>query len=106
MDRRRRVVITGTGAVSPVGNTAEELWAALLQGTSGIGPITRFDASGMDSRFACEVKDFTTEGVLDRKDSKRMGVAREVAEVVRFLAGDGAGYITGQTIHVNGGLYM
>lgn len=54
----RRVVITGLGAVSPVGNTAADTWASLAAGRSGIGPITRFDASGCNARIAGEVKDF------------------------------------------------
>jgi len=52
---RRRVVITGVGAVTPVGNTAEEFWAALMEGRSGIGPITRFDTTGFDTRIAGEL---------------------------------------------------
>jgi 3-oxoacyl-[acyl-carrier-protein] synthase II len=67
-----RVMVTGVGVVSPLGNDVETLWTNLLAGVSGAGPITRFDASGMDCRFACEVKDFSVEGVLDRKDAKRM----------------------------------
>ena len=71
-DHERRVMVTGVGVVSPLGNDVETLWTNLVAGVSGAGPITRFDASNLDSRFACEVKDFSTEGVLDRKDSKRM----------------------------------
>jgi 3-oxoacyl-[acyl-carrier-protein] synthase II len=66
------VLVTGVGVVSPLGKDTETLWTNLLAGESGAGPITRFDASSLDTRFACEVKDFTTEGVLDRKDAKRM----------------------------------
>ena len=55
---RRRVVITGLGAVTPCGNTAADTWAALIAGRSGIGPITRFDATGCNARIAGEVKDF------------------------------------------------
>jgi 3-oxoacyl-[acyl-carrier-protein] synthase II len=68
----RRVLVTGVGSVSPLGGDMDALWEGLLAGRSGAGPITRFDASAMDSRIACEVKDFSTEGVLDRKDAKRM----------------------------------
>ena len=71
-DRERRVLVTGVGVVSPLGNDVETLWTNLVAGVSGAGPITRFDASGMDCRFACEVRDFTTEGVVDRKDARRM----------------------------------
>jgi len=67
-----RVFVTGVGAVSPLGNDAESTWNQLVAGTSGAGPITRFDATGHETRFACEVKDFTPEGVLDRKEAKRM----------------------------------
>jgi 3-oxoacyl-[acyl-carrier-protein] synthase II len=68
----KRVVVTGVGVVSPLGNDAERFWQQLVAGHSGAGPITRFDASGYDVRFACEVKDFSTEGVLERKEAKRM----------------------------------
>jgi len=68
----RRVLVTGVGVVSPLGNDVETFWTNLVAGKSGAGPITRFDASGMETRFACEVRDFTTEGVCDRKDAKRM----------------------------------
>ena len=67
-----RVFVTGGGMLSPVGNNLEDSWQGLIAGRSGAGPITRFDASGFDVRFACEVKDFSTEGVIDRKDAKRM----------------------------------
>jgi 3-oxoacyl-[acyl-carrier-protein] synthase II len=67
-----RVWITGVGAVTPLGNTAEAYWDQLIRGQSGAGPITRFDASAYETRFACEVKGFTTDGVIDRKDAKRM----------------------------------
>lgn len=67
-----RVFVTGGGILSPVGNNLEDSWQGLLAGRSGAGPITRFDASGFDVRFGCEVKDFSTEGVIDRKDAKRM----------------------------------
>jgi len=68
----KRVVVTGLGALTPVGNTAEETWNNLLAGTSGAGPITRFDASLFKTHFACEVKDFEPNDVLDRKEARRM----------------------------------
>ncbi len=68
----QRVFVTGAGVVSPVGNTVEDSWRNLVEGRSGAGPITRFDASAYDTKFACEVKGFSTEGVLDRKEAKRM----------------------------------
>jgi 3-oxoacyl-[acyl-carrier-protein] synthase II len=67
-----RVFVTGTGVISPLGNDTETFWKKLIAGTSGAGPITRFDTTNYTTRFACEVKDFTPEGVLERKEAKRM----------------------------------
>lgn len=67
-----RVFVTGAGVLSPVGNNVEDCWQSLVSGKSGAGPITRFDASDYETRFACEVKDFSFDGVLDRKEAKRM----------------------------------
>jgi 3-oxoacyl-[acyl-carrier-protein] synthase II len=71
-EHERRVFVTGAGVVTPLGNNTEEFWRRLIAGESGAGPVTRFDASQYPVRFACEVKDFSTEGVIDRKDAKRM----------------------------------
>jgi 3-oxoacyl-[acyl-carrier-protein] synthase II len=68
---KRRVVITGVGAVTPVGNTAEEFWTSLLAGRSGIGPITRFDPSPMPTRIAGEVKGFDPLKYIDKKDDRK-----------------------------------
>lgn len=68
----KRVVVTGLGALTPVGNTAKETWTNLLDGKSGAGPITRFDASLFKTHFACEVKDFVPNDLLDRKEARRM----------------------------------
>lgn len=68
----RRVVITGLGALTPVGNSAPETWASLVQGKSGIAPITSFDASLFKTQFAGEVKDFNPENVIDRKEARKM----------------------------------
>ncbi|MGB2444792.1 MAG: beta-ketoacyl-ACP synthase II [Schleiferiaceae bacterium] len=68
----KRVVVTGLGALTPVGNTAEETWNNLLAGASGAGPITRFDSSLFKTHFACEVKDFQPNDLLDRKEARRM----------------------------------
>jgi 3-oxoacyl-[acyl-carrier-protein] synthase II len=74
MTGRRRVVVTGLGAVSPVGNDVVTTWEALLAGRSGIGPITRFDASGLSCRIAGEVKDFDLAGYITAKEARRMDV--------------------------------
>jgi 3-oxoacyl-[acyl-carrier-protein] synthase II len=68
---KRRVVITGAGAVTPVGNTAEEFWTSLLAGRSGIGPITRFDSSQMPTRIAGEIKGFDPLKYIDKKDDRK-----------------------------------
>ena len=72
MSTRRRVVVTGLGLVSPVGNSVEEGWANLVAGRSGIGPITRFDASAMACRFAGEVKGFRIEDYISAKEARHM----------------------------------
>jgi len=68
---KRRVVITGVGVISPVGNDAQTFWASLLAGKSGIGPVTHFDASEFPTRIAGEVKDFDPSAFMDKKDVKR-----------------------------------
>jgi len=69
----RRVVVTGVGLVSPLGIGTEETWRAILEGRSGVGPITVFDASGFATRIAAEVKGFEPEKFIERKELKRMG---------------------------------
>ncbi len=72
MDVSERVVITGMGAVTPLGPSMDCTWEAMLAGKSGAGPITRFDATGYETRIACEVKDFDVAHYLDRKELRRM----------------------------------
>src|ERR687885_837028 len=69
---RRRVVVTGLGAVTPLGNDVESTWHALLAGESGAGPITHFDTSDYPVKFACELKDFDPATWIDRKQARRM----------------------------------
>ncbi|WP_396437334.1 beta-ketoacyl-ACP synthase II [Limnohabitans sp.] len=69
---RRRVVVTGLGCVSPVGNTVSEAWSNLLAGQSGIGPITRFDASAMSCRIVGEVKNFDLDSYISAKEARTM----------------------------------
>jgi 3-oxoacyl-[acyl-carrier-protein] synthase II len=68
----RRVVITGLGALTPIGNTLTEYWNGLINGVSGAAPITRFDASKFKTKFACEVKNFDVHNFIDRKEARRM----------------------------------
>jgi len=109
---RRRVVITGLGAICAVGNTVDEVWRAISKGRSGVAPITRFDPDGFETTFAAEVKGFDAAESVGRKESRRMdrysqlGVvaAREavahaklditpIAERVGVLVGTGMGGI-------------
>ena len=69
---RRRVVITGLGIISPVGNSIDEAWANILAGRTGIGPITRFDASSFPCQFAGEVKGFQIDDYISAKEARHM----------------------------------
>lgn len=69
---KRRVVVTGLGIVSPVGSTVEAAWGAILRGESGIGPITRFDASQFPTRFGGQVRDFDVSQYIQPKEARRM----------------------------------
>ena len=69
---RKRVVVTGMGCVSPVGNDVQSLWSNLLAGRSGVGPITRFDATGYKVRIAAEVKDFDPTALFGSREARRM----------------------------------
>lgn len=68
----RRVVVTGLGALTPIGNTLPDFWEGLLSGTSGAAPITYFNASKFKTQFACEVKDFNPQDHFDRKEVRKM----------------------------------
>jgi len=68
----KRVVVTGLGALTPIGNTVPEYWDSLVKGVSGAAPITRFDASKFKTRFACEVKNFDPEDFMDRKEARKL----------------------------------
>ena len=68
----KRVVVTGLGAITPLGNTVDEYWKNLLSGVSGSANITRFDASNFKTKFACEVKNFNVESILDRKEARKL----------------------------------
>ncbi|MFK5958995.1 MAG: beta-ketoacyl-ACP synthase II [Lutibacter sp.] len=70
--RKRRVVVTGLGALTPIGNNIEEYWNGLVNGVSGAAPITNFDASKFKTRFACELKNFEITEFLNRKDARKM----------------------------------
>lgn len=89
----RRVVITGMGAVTPIGNTREEFWEALIAGKSGAGPITRFDASKLPVKIACEVKGFKAEDYIEPKAARRMGRFSQFAVASAKQALAHSGYV-------------
>ncbi len=68
----RRVVVTGLGALTPIGNNIFDFWKNLLDGVSGAGPITRFDSKQFKTQFACEIKDFVPTNYLDRKEARKL----------------------------------
>jgi 3-oxoacyl-[acyl-carrier-protein] synthase II len=92
----RRVVITGLGALTPVGNTADELWSSLIQGRSGIGPITRFDATDFPTRIAGEVRNFDPLNFVDKKEARRLDPYLQFAIAAAVLAVRDAGLDTGK----------
>ncbi|HEU6449968.1 MAG TPA: beta-ketoacyl-ACP synthase II [Gemmatimonadaceae bacterium] len=92
---KRRVVVTGLGAITPVGNDVATTWRALLEGKSGAGPITKFDASNFAVRFACEVKDFDPHLYMDRKEAKRADSFTQYAVAAAVQAMRDAGLAEG-----------
>jgi 3-oxoacyl-[acyl-carrier-protein] synthase II len=78
----KRVVVTGIGALTPLGNDAQSYWDALASGTSGAAPITRFDAEKFKTKFACEIKNFDILNHLDRKEARKMDPFTQYAMVV------------------------
>ncbi|MDB5262166.1 MAG: 3-oxoacyl-ACP synthase [Adhaeribacter sp.] len=77
----KRVVVTGLGALTPIGNTVSEYWNGLVNGVSGAAPITRFDASKFKTQFACEVKGYNAEDYFDRKEARKMDLFSQFAMV-------------------------
>ncbi len=84
----KRVVVTGLGAITPVGNNAEDTWNNLLAGKSGAAPITLFDASKFKTQFACEVKGFNPADYIDRKESRKMDRYAQLAIAAAVQAVD------------------
>lgn len=88
---KRRVVVTGLGAVTPLGNTKDEFWRRLIAGESGVGPITAFDATDFRTRFAAEVKDFDPEARLGKREARRMDRFSQFAVVAAKEALENSG---------------
>ncbi len=87
----RRVVVTGLGAITPLGNTVSDYWNNLINGVSGAAPITRFDASKFKTQFACEVKGFNPEDYLDRKEARKLDPFSQYGLVAAIQAVKDAG---------------
>ena len=100
---KRRVVVTGVGAVTPLGNTAEETWEAICKGQSGIGAITRFDTSDVPTRIGAEVKGFEPEEYIEKKECKKMDACIHYAVAASIMALENAGLqITEANTHRTG----
>ncbi|MDY5813143.1 MAG: beta-ketoacyl-ACP synthase II [Bacteroides sp.] len=87
----KRVVVTGLGALTPIGNSVPEFWENLTKGVSGAGPITHFDASDFKTQFACEVKGFEVTRYLDRKEARKMDLYAQYAIAVAKEAVEDSG---------------
>ena len=80
--KKRRVVVTGIGALTPIGNNLQDYWENLIKGVSGAAPITHFNAENFKTQFACEVKNFNPTDFLDRKEARKLDVFSQYALVV------------------------
>ncbi len=87
----KRVVVTGLGAVTPLGNTPEETWKNMLAGKSGAAPITHFDTTNFKTKFACEVKDLDVNAYLDRKEARKMDRYTQLAMIAAKQAVEDSG---------------
>lgn len=87
----KRVVVTGIGAITPLGNNVEESWENLKKGVSGAAPITHFDASQFKTQFACEVKGFNAQDYIDRKEVRKMDIYTQYAITAAKMAIDDSG---------------
>jgi 3-oxoacyl-[acyl-carrier-protein] synthase II len=103
---RRRVVVTGLGAITPVGNDVPSSWAALQAGVSGGGPITRFDTTLFSVRFACEVKGFDVSAYMDRKEAKRADMFTHYAVAASVQAMHDAGLSDGGFVAEQAGVII
>jgi 3-oxoacyl-[acyl-carrier-protein] synthase II len=95
---RRRVVVTGLGCISPVGNTVAQAWATLLAGQSGIGTISKFDASAMACKIAGEVKNFELESYISAKEARTMDTFIHYGVAAAHQAVTDAGLLTGEAL--------
>jgi 3-oxoacyl-[acyl-carrier-protein] synthase II len=86
-----KIVVTGLGAVTPIGNNVSELWDSVLAGKSGAAPITRFDTTNFDTKFACEVKGFDISQFINRKEAQRMDIFTQFGMAASTMAIEDSG---------------
>jgi len=103
---RRRVVITGLGLISGVGNTTQEVWGQLLAGASGVGPITAFDTTGFSTTFAAEVKNFDPLQFIDKKESRKMARFIHLAIAATHEAMEQSGLVITPEIEERVGVFI
>ena len=89
--KTRRVVVTGMGALTPIGNNLNDYWTALKNGVSGAAPITYFNAEKFKTQFACEVKDFEVTDFINRKEARKLDKFSQYAVVVADEAFNNSG---------------
>ena len=87
----KRVVVTGMGAVTPLGNTPEETWEAMVAGKSGAAPITLFNPEKFKTQFACEVKNLDVNAYIDRKEARKMDRYTQLAIIAAKQAVEDSG---------------
>ena len=95
----KRVVVTGLGAITPLGNSVEEFWKNLVNGVSGCEPITRFDATNFKTRFACEVKNYSPTDYFDRKEARKLDMFAQFAMIAAEQAVQDSGIETENIDH-------
>src|ERR1017187_7174429 len=93
MTRQRRIVITGIGCLTPIGNNLQDFWQALLAGKNGIERITQFDSSELTTHIAGEVKNFNPEDFIPKKDAKRMDRVIQFSVAAAKMAIEDAGLV-------------
>ena len=87
----KRVVVTGLGAITPIGNNVQDTWESLLNGVSGAGPVTLFDTTDFKTKFACEIKAFDSGNYFDRKEAKKMDRYAQLAVIAAKESVEDAG---------------
>lgn len=103
---KRRVVITGMGAVTPLGNTVEDTWKGIKEGKSGIGPITHFDSSINKVHYAAEVKDFAPENYMDKSNARKMALFTQYGVAAAKMALDDASLMGNSEVLDNTGVIL